>query len=108
MDYYRNVDVLVAGGGPSGTAACIAAARQGARTLIVERYGRLGGAAVTNCVQPFMGEVDSRMTDELLQRWAALLQRCDEATFAGGTQADGDSLRAEAVACLTALERQKL
>jgi hypothetical protein len=70
MEFYRETDVLVAGGGPSGVAAAIAAARQGASTLIVERYGRLGGAAVSNCVQPFMGRVDSAMTDELLRRFS--------------------------------------
>lgn len=38
-----NVDVLVVGGGPGGIAAAIAAAREGANTLLVERYGYLGG-----------------------------------------------------------------
>jgi hypothetical protein len=37
------VDVLVAGGGPAGIAAALAAARVGARTLLIERYGYLGG-----------------------------------------------------------------
>lgn len=37
-------DVLVAGGGTAGAIAAIAAARTGARTLLVERYGALGGA----------------------------------------------------------------
>ena len=40
-----DVDVLVCGGGPAGTAAAIAAARMGARTLIIERYNHLGGLA---------------------------------------------------------------
>jgi hypothetical protein len=35
--------VLVVGGGPAGTAAAVAAARQGADTVLVERYGHLGG-----------------------------------------------------------------
>ncbi len=39
----RNVDVLVAGGGTAGFIAAIAAARNGANTLLVERYGFLGG-----------------------------------------------------------------
>jgi len=39
----RTVDVLVAGGGPAGIAAGIAAAREGAKTLVIERYGYLGG-----------------------------------------------------------------
>ena len=36
-------DVLVVGGGPAGSAAGIAAAREGAKTVIVERHGFLGG-----------------------------------------------------------------
>jgi hypothetical protein len=37
------VDVLVAGGGTAGFAAAIAAARQGVRTMLIERYGYPGG-----------------------------------------------------------------
>jgi len=36
-------DVLVAGGGPGGCAAAIAAARNGAKVMLIERYGSLGG-----------------------------------------------------------------
>ena len=39
----KQVDVLVAGGGPAGFAAALCAARAGAKTLLVERYGYLGG-----------------------------------------------------------------
>ena len=39
------VDVLVCGGGVAGTMAAVAAARQGASVLLVERYGFLGGNA---------------------------------------------------------------
>lgn len=39
-------DVLVIGGGSAGSAAAIAAARQGARVVLVERYGFLGGTGV--------------------------------------------------------------
>ena len=38
-------DVAVIGGGPAGIAAAIAAARRGADTLLIERYGGLGGLA---------------------------------------------------------------
>ncbi len=55
--HYRDVDVIVAGGGPSGVSAAVHAARAGARTVLVERYGRLGGAAVTSTVNPLMGGV---------------------------------------------------
>src|SRR5271163_1857242 len=47
-------DVLVAGGGNAGCAAAIAAARSGARTLLVEKYGFLGGTATAAMVGPWM------------------------------------------------------
>ena len=38
-------DVLVVGGGPAGLCAAIAAAHNGARVILAERYGHLGGLA---------------------------------------------------------------
>jgi len=49
-----NYDVVVVGGGPGGFAAAISAARNGADTLLVERYGFLGGMATAGLVNPFM------------------------------------------------------
>jgi hypothetical protein len=43
-------DVLVVGGGAAGIAAATAAARRGARTMLVERYGSLGGMATGGLV----------------------------------------------------------
>lgn len=43
-------DVVVIGGGASGTVAALAAVRAGARTLLVERGGCLGGAATANLI----------------------------------------------------------
>lgn len=40
-------DVLVCGGGPAGVCAAVAAARQGARTVLLERGGALGGIMTT-------------------------------------------------------------
>ena len=39
----KSYDVIVCGGGTSGTAAAVAAARGGAKTLLIERNGALGG-----------------------------------------------------------------
>jgi len=50
----RNADVVVAGGGPAGVAAAISAARNGAKTLLIERNGWLGGMATSGLVHPFM------------------------------------------------------
>ena len=38
-------DVVVVGGGPGGHSAAMAAARNGAKTVLLERYGHLGGMA---------------------------------------------------------------
>jgi len=39
----KETDVVVVGGGPAGIAAAVAAARSGVDTVLVERYGHLGG-----------------------------------------------------------------
>ena len=45
-------DVIVCGGGPSGLIAAAAAARNGARTLLIERYGFIGGMSTSALVTP--------------------------------------------------------
>jgi glycine/D-amino acid oxidase-like deaminating enzyme len=51
-------DVIVVGGGPAGCAAATAAARQGARTLLIERAGALGGMGTLGLVPWFCGYDD--------------------------------------------------
>ncbi|MGD0780289.1 MAG: FAD-dependent oxidoreductase [Dehalococcoidales bacterium] len=43
-------DVIVVGGGPGGHSAAMAAARSGAKTVLIERYGHLGGMATGGIV----------------------------------------------------------
>lgn len=71
-------EVVVLGGGPAGLAAAAAAARHGRRTLLVERYGFLGGMGTAAGVTNFCGlyanvhgtvrQVVHGITDELLAR----------------------------------------
>lgn len=74
----RDYDVLVLGGGNAGCAAAIAAARHGARTLLVERYGFLGGTATASMVGPWMtfhsGErrIVGGIAQEMVERLVAL------------------------------------
>ena len=46
-------DVIVAGGGPAGIGAGYVAAARGAKTLVLEKSGRLGGMGVSALVSPF-------------------------------------------------------
>jgi hypothetical protein len=48
-------EVAVLGGGPAGIAAAVAAARAGRRTLLIERYGFLGGMGTAAGVTNFCG-----------------------------------------------------
>lgn len=48
-------EVVVLGGGPAGIAAAVAAARGGRRTILVERYGFLGGMGTAAGVTNFCG-----------------------------------------------------
>lgn len=48
-------DVIVAGGGSAGVTAAVASARSGARTLLIERFSCLGGAATMRNVVTYCG-----------------------------------------------------
>ena len=49
-----DTDVLVVGGGPAGIGAAVGAADAGARVVLAERYGFLGGNATAALVMPLM------------------------------------------------------
>ncbi len=69
----QNYDVIVSGGGPAGVAAALAAARRGARTLLVERYGFCGGMATAALVNPWAGHAWHDHVDEQSGRRASLI-----------------------------------
>ncbi len=79
MQRNLSYDVVILGGGPAGAVAAIAAARQGVRVLLVERYGYLGGMLTTAGVGPQMTfhagstQVVRGIADEIIQR---LQKRC--------------------------------
>jgi len=51
----KEVDVAVVGGGPAGIGAAIAAAKNGAHTVLIERYGFLGGMATAGLLPVITG-----------------------------------------------------
>lgn len=53
LPVWRNVDVLVVGGGTSGATAATTAAREGAKTLLVEMNPGLGGTATLGAVDSY-------------------------------------------------------
>lgn len=52
MEVLPGFEVVVAGGGPAGIGAAVAAARRGAKTLLLERYGFLGGVGAHGVGMP--------------------------------------------------------
>lgn len=50
INVFTETDVLVVGGGPAGYIAAVSAARSGAKVVLLERYGHLGGMATGGLV----------------------------------------------------------
>ncbi len=60
-------DVLVIGGGTAGFGAAVAAVRNGANTLLIERLSMLGGMATAGLVGPFMTCYDNDAEEQLVK-----------------------------------------
>lgn len=74
-----DVDLVVVGGGVAGCMAAVAAAREGARVVLVERYGFLGGNATAGAVAQFNSwqtaagrRVVAGLADEVVQALRAI------------------------------------
>ena len=82
LPVYGSFDVVVVGGGPAGIAASWSAAKHGAKVLLIERYGFLGGMGTAGGVTNFAGlygirqghmqQVIHGVVDEIFDRLSAL------------------------------------
>lgn len=81
VDVVRECDVVVVGGGPGGIGAAVSAARNGADTVLIERYGHLGGmgtgglVTIIPCLSDFggtmqIGGINQEWIDRLTSRGA--------------------------------------
>lgn len=74
----KEADVVIVGGGPGGVASAIAAARMGAKTVLIERYGYLGGMATGGLINifPNMSDISGKqrifgLNQEIIDRMKA-------------------------------------
>lgn len=95
MNYSKNIsasdiyDVVVCGGGPAGIGAAIAAAERGAKTVLIEKFGFLGGMATAGYVNPMSefayngqhvsGGIPWRFAEEMVAMGGAMVEepRCN-------------------------------
>lgn len=61
-------DVLVIGGGPAGIGAAISAARNGAKVIIIEQAGDVGGVATTGLMSHWTGNTKGPIYEEILEK----------------------------------------
>ena len=63
-------EVLVLGAGPAGVSAAINAAREGAKTVLVEQLGDVGGIATAGLMSHWTGNTEGGFYEEILDRSA--------------------------------------
>ena len=80
----RTADVVVVGGGPGGIGAAVSAARNGADTVLIERYEHLGGMGTGGLVTiiPAMTDINGKQVIAgITQEWIERLDKRDGADY---------------------------
>lgn len=93
IEVFDEAEVLVIGGGPAGTAAAVSAARAGAKTILMERYGFLGGLATGGQVI-MIPNVDNGYgiyCGGIMQEWLDRLKACAPDTVRGPERSEAGS-----------------
>ncbi|MBO5959276.1 MAG: FAD-dependent oxidoreductase, partial [Lentisphaeria bacterium] len=67
-----SVDVLVIGAGPAGIGAALAAAENGAVTMLVEQSGKIGGMATSGMMSHWSGSSESPMLQRIVNKMRSL------------------------------------
>ncbi len=67
IEHVMETEVLVIGGGSAGFGAAVAAARNGADTILIDRAGMLGGMATAGLVGPFMTCYDDDAKEQIVK-----------------------------------------
>lgn len=86
-------EVVTAGGGIAGVAAAVASSRMGVKTLLVERYGFLGGMATAGLVNPFMTHRTSDGKPLIAGFFAEMCARLDSAGGLKGNTFDSETMK---------------
>ena len=84
------VDLAVCGGGPTGVAAALAAARAGLRTLLVEQAGQCGGSGTSGGVSHLLG---GRTNDNRAWCVGGIFRELVEELAAGGNAVHPETIR---------------
>lgn len=77
IEAVKEAEVVVVGGGPAGIAAAVAAARNGAETVLLERYGHLGGLASGGLVTLIMPMSDGTEKPQIAGICQEVIDRLD-------------------------------
>jgi hypothetical protein len=79
LKVFKKADVVVVGGGPAGFAAAVAAGRNCADTILIERYGHLGGMATGGLVMVIMPMSDGTNEQQIGGLCQEVITRLDSA-----------------------------